>query len=180
MPGPDGLLTVAIDFDGSMVEDHQQPLRWRPGAREFILAASASGIRLVVHSCRCTLVGYQDMPGDAEEFYRSGRVPGQVEYSWGLREEMNAFLEAEGVRQLVQIWEAPGKPIAEIYADDRSEQPDWFVLAAELGVRLPNGLQGPPPVGPAPVPPGNGGGRPGAPSHASPAPASAPGDVLGV
>jgi len=171
---------VALDFDGSLVEDHQQPLRWRPGAREFIIAAASSGVRLYVHSCRCTLVGYEEMPGDAEEFYRSGRVPGQVSYSWGLKEEMVAFLEAEGVRQLVQLWDAPGKPIAEVYADDRAEQPDWFVLAAELGVRLPNGSQGPSPVGSEAVAAGVGGRSPSPAAIGPPAVSSAARDGLGV
>lgn len=136
MPGPDGLISLALDFDGSLVEAHVHPLRWRSGAREFVIGAARSGIKLWLHSCRCTVVGAQEMPGDAQEFWRSGRVPGDVAYSWDLHEEMRLFLEAEGVLDLVELWTAPGKPICDAYADDRAERPDWLVLAGELGVVL--------------------------------------------
>jgi hypothetical protein len=141
MPGPDGVLSVALDFDGSLVELHETPLRWRHGAKEFILGASAAGIRLWLHSCRCAPVGLRELPGDADDFWRAGRVPADVETTWRLREEMDAFLRVEGVLGLLQPWESPGKPIADFYPDDRSERPNWIVLAGELGVRLVHGVQ---------------------------------------
>lgn len=153
-------IVLALDFDGTLVEDGD-PLRWRRGAKEFVFAASAAGIELVLHSCRCALVAYNDMPGDAEEFYRSGRVPDQVTYSWNLREAMVQFLEREGVRELLRVWDRPGKPWADMYVDDKAELPDWLALADELGVRLTNaGPREPAPMGPAPIPPGSRGGPP--------------------
>jgi hypothetical protein len=141
MPGPDGVLSCALDFDGSLVELHVHPLKWRHGAKEFIVAAAAAGIRLVLFSCRCAVVGLRELPGDADDFWRAGRVPADVEKSWSLREEMVAFLKAEGVWGLFVPWDAPGKPLVDYFADDRFERPDWIVLAGELGVRLVHGVQ---------------------------------------
>jgi hypothetical protein len=137
-------LTLALDFDGSLVESHSKPLRWRPRAKDFILAASASGATLWLHSCRCASAVALDMemPGDPEAFWRFGRVPEDLEYSWGLFEEMRAFLEAEGVWGLMQPWTRPGKPIADMYPDDLGERPDWLALAGELGLSLPYAQQG--------------------------------------
>lgn len=156
MPSPDGVLSVALDFDGSLVEgDPGGPLRWRRSAREFIVAAAGAGIRLYLHSCRCVPVGVRELPGDADEFWRTGRVPADAETSWALREQMEAFLRAEGVRHLVEPWDAPGKPLADFYPDDKGERPDWVVLAGELGVRLAYGVR-PPELGSmgAPAAPG--------------------------
>ena len=40
-------VTLAIDFDGTLVEANVQPLRWRSNAREFVVAAARSGIQIV-------------------------------------------------------------------------------------------------------------------------------------
>lgn len=143
MPGPDGLLVLALDFDGALVEGGS-PIAWRRGAREFVIAAAASGVGIWVHSCRATPPGRDLLPGDEEELARSGRVPAAIEAAWALREEMIAFLEGEGVLGLVEVWDRPGKPLADAYVDDRGEAPDWVVLAGELGVRLEHGRRGGP------------------------------------
>lgn len=167
MPGPNGLITIALDFDGSLVEDHVRPPVWRRGAKEFILGGARAGLKMYIHSCRCTLVGYDEAPGDVPEYWRSGRLPEPVEYSWGLLEELRGFLEMEGVWPLVELWTGPGKPICDVYADDRSERPDWLVLAGELGVVLeheagrPQAMGGPVVVGPAPGVADGGGAQPG-------------------
>lgn len=135
---PDHVLTLALDFDGSLVEAHSKPLRWRPRAKDFVLACAAAGMKLWVHSCRCApaCILDRELPGEPEAFWRFGQVPPDVEYSWALAEEMRVFLESEGVWPLVQLWTSPGKPIADIYPDDLSERPDWLALAGELGVAL--------------------------------------------
>jgi hypothetical protein len=181
VPGPDGIFRISIDFDGTLVEDHVSPFRWLRGAREFLTEVTAAGIHVILHSCRATLVGYTEMPGDAEEFYRSGRVPDDVTISWALHEEMRAFLEAEGVWPLVQLWTSPGKPIADVYVDDRSQVPDWLVLAAELGVRLNHvGPRQPPPLGAAQGSPVPGPGGAGSSTAGTGAPPPASGNGLGV
>jgi hypothetical protein len=154
VPGPDGVIAGALDFDGSLVEEHVLPFRWRAGAREFVVAAAAAGLRLVLYSCRTMPVSVRELPGDADEFWRAGRVPADAEKSWALREEMVAFLKAEGVWGCFLPWEEPGKPLVDWFADDRFEKPDWIVLAGELGVRLVHGDRSPEPptLGERPVP----------------------------
>lgn len=141
---PDHVLTLALDFDGSLVVAHSQPLQWRPRAKDFLVAAAGAGIKLWLHSCRCQVAVALDkeLPGDPEGFWRFGRVPEDVEYSWGLYEEMRAFLEAEGVWGLLQPWTQPGKPIADMYPDDLGERPDWLALSGELGLALGHAVQG--------------------------------------
>lgn len=140
MPAPDGTVSIALDFDGSLAEPAPGGgLRWRHGARAFILGAAAAGMKLWLHSCRCTpacVLDLYDAPWDADEFWRTGRDPVLAAQSWDLYEEMRAFLEQEGVWPLLTPWTAPGKPIADLYPDDKGERPDWLVLAAELGIRL--------------------------------------------
>lgn len=140
---------VGLDFDGSLTEGYEQgkPLAWRPGAHDFIVGAAAAGIQLIVHTCRATLVAYEEQPGEVEEFYRTGTVPEPVRYSWKLRRELYEFLAREGVLDLVTVWDQPGKPLCDIYADDRGERPDWIRLAEELGVDLAHGQRGSAPLG---------------------------------
>lgn len=138
------VLTLALDFDGSLVEDQVRPLRWRDRAKDFVLACSAAGIRLWLYSCRCTNAEAmeRELPGDAEGFWRYGRVTDDLEYGWTLYEEMRAFLEAEGVWSLMTPWTSPGKPIADLYPDDRGERPDWLALSGELGLALGHADEG--------------------------------------
>lgn len=137
-------IALALDFDGSLVEAHSQPLRWRPRAKDFVIAAAAAGMKLWLHSCRCQVAVAleRELPGDPESFWRFGRVPEDVEYSWQLFEEMRAFLQAEGVWHLLTPWTLPGKPIAMMYPDDLGERPDWLALSGELGLALGHADEG--------------------------------------
>jgi hypothetical protein len=150
-------VVLALDFDGTLVEAHSKPLRWRPRAKDFLLACAGAGVRLWLHSCRCAAAVALDrsLPGDAEAFWRFGRVPDDLEYSWSIFNEMRAFLEAEGVWGLLQPWTLPGKPIADLYPDDLGERPDWLALAGELGLALGHADEGRDrqvvPPGPAPL-----------------------------
>src|SRR5215831_4146274 len=130
MPAADGTIWIALDFDGSLVEANVMPLRWRPRAKEFILGAYAAGVRMWLYSCRCAVAcGLPTAaPWDADDFWRSGRVPADIEMAWQLYEEMRAFLEAEGVWSLMTPWTLPGKPLCDIFADDKAEPPDWSRL----------------------------------------------------
>jgi hypothetical protein len=149
VPGPDGSISIALDFDGSLVEANVTPLRWRPHAKEFVLGAAAAGIKQWLYSCRCAVACnlVEANPWEPDEFWRTGNVSTEIETSWALYEEMRAFLEAEGIWQLVTPWTLPGKPFADIIADDKAEAPDWGRLAAELGVHLapafPGGVSSP-------------------------------------
>ena len=136
------ILTLAVDFDGTLVELQQppydQPLRWRPWAREFLLGARAAGVRIWVHTCRAnpTAEFLGVFPGDTEEFWRSGMLPAPVEHHWALFDRMRTFLQAEGVWDFVEIWDSPGKPICDRYVEDRASDPIWPRVAAEFGVAL--------------------------------------------
>jgi hypothetical protein len=138
------LTKVAVDFDGTLAEggilQDGAPLAWRPGARELVDAAAApgSGVQMVLHTCRATTGGRAEAPGEVAEFLRSGRVPDDVELSWRLRDEMVDFLRREGVRAVLPVWEGPGKPIADVYPDDRGAPPDLRALARGLGLALPS------------------------------------------
>jgi hypothetical protein len=142
MPGPDGLLTVCLDYDGTLVENHVSPPAWRPDAKAFVLGAAAAGIKLVLHSCRLTSMPFPPEPWDAEDFWRTGRPSDDMVTNWRMEEEMRTFLEAEGVWLLLTPWTGSGKPIADVYVDDRGERPNWVVVAGELGVRLVHADQG--------------------------------------
>ncbi len=134
------LYSVALDFDGSLVEA-EPPLRFRPGAREFIVAAAGDGVRMWLHSCRCA--PFRDaVLGDAEEFYRTGAVPEATLIDWQLFEEMRLFLRMDGVWDLLEVWASPGKPMADLFVDDKLHPPDWLAVASSLGVRLNDGGRG--------------------------------------
>lgn len=144
MPAPDGTISLAIDFDGTLVEKDVQPLRWRPKAKEFVIGAAAAGFRQWLWSCRCASAAnlVDSTPWDAEDFWRSGRVSADVAEGWRLYAEMRDFLEAEGVWALLQPWTLPGKPQCDAYIDDKGEAPDMYRLARELGVPLANAHPG--------------------------------------
>lgn len=153
MPASDGTVSLAIDFDGTLVEKDVAPLVWRPKAKEFLLGATGQGYKLWLLSCRCApACNLPDSnPWDADDFWRAGRVNPEIEKSWQLYAEMRDFLTREGVWTLVTPWTMPGKPYADFIIDDKSELPDFYRLAGELGVRLANAY----PVGdPAHVQPG--------------------------
>lgn len=115
------MLVAAIDFDGTLVRRGGPPLRWRRGAKEALRRMVAAGHRLILHSCRC------NPPQDEEDAKRY--------------EEMIAFLQAEGALVLfAEVWQSPGKPIADVYIDDRAEPPEWFALAGEFGLPLEHGI----------------------------------------
>ncbi len=139
MPGADGVSTICLDFDGTLVREGKGgAVRWAEGAREFVFGALADPeIRLVIHTCRATAHPARPAPaGEVEEFYRTGRASKDAERSWELRAELNAFMAKENLVGRLDVWEGPGKPLADVYIDDKAEQPDWARLAGELGVRL--------------------------------------------
>lgn len=134
MPDDEGLVTVALDFDETAAEG--EPLQWRRGALDLILGAGNAGVRIVVHSCRSTahVEAFGGGPAEVEEFQRTGSVPEGIRRGWGMRAEMLQFLEAEGALSLVEIWEGPGKPLADHYADNKAQGADLVLLCAELGI----------------------------------------------
>jgi len=119
-------LLLGVDFDGTLVEEGVRPLRWRPGAREALLSLKAARHELG--------------PGpaaqlEAEEFWRVGLVPRDVEDHWARFGEMQAFLVAEGCWDLFDaVWQSAGKPPCDAFIDDRLEPPDWVTVRRQFGV----------------------------------------------
>jgi hypothetical protein len=49
---------------------------------------------------------------------------------------MRTWLQARGAWGLVEVWSAPGKPVADRYLDARGEKADWVQVGMELGMRF--------------------------------------------
>jgi hypothetical protein len=107
-----------------------------PEARETLRVFKAAGHHLILHSARCTPM--DPSPPLAEEvsrFYATGEVSPRVTDQWARFEGMREALRAAGLWDLFdEVWQAPGKPHADIFVDDRFEKPDWLALRSELGV----------------------------------------------
>lgn len=127
------MIRIAVDFDGTVAEG--RPLRLRHGAREALQAIRRAGNRLILYSARSTPPSEIADPAEVERFYLRGEVPVRATDQWALFEEMRTFLTAEGLWSAFdEVWQAPGKPHAELFIDDLAEQPDWPALTRELGV----------------------------------------------
>lgn len=127
-------LKIAVDFDGTVVED-ARPLRWKAGAREFLVAAKSMGHTLILHSCRAT-PPRDDSNADTEasEFYSTGKAPDRVLATWRLFDEMRTFLRSQGMMdKFAFIWQMPGKPNADLFIDDKAEEPDFRSLIQQVG-----------------------------------------------
>lgn len=95
-------MTFAIDMDGTLIKitpGYKPPYTFMPGAREAVRALKAAGHRIIIHSCRSN--------------------PGVGGRQRELAKWMVDFLDAEGV-PYDEIWDKPGKPVADHYIDDRS------------------------------------------------------------
>lgn len=130
-------MIVAASFEGALVvSTPDAPLTWRPGAKDFVLAVAAAGGRLVVVSAAAVQEA-EVLPGDAEDWARTGRVPAATSLRWTDQQRMRAFLQIEGAWPLVRVWEGQGMPPCQLYVDVWSEGPDFIRLARELGFLVP-------------------------------------------
>ena len=129
-------LTFGIDWDGTIVQDSYPPM-FRPGALQALRALKAAGHHLVLHSSRCN----QMDPGptvdeEIANFYRTGQVSDRVEEQWARFIEMRSFAQGAGIWELFdEVHQAPGKPICDIYLDDKAETPDWAIIIRQFGQR---------------------------------------------
>ncbi len=132
-------LVVGLDFDGTLVEEGE-PLRWRPRGRDLVLALISAGHTLVLHTGRSTaLQGVGSRAGarqEADETWRTGKVPTDVESQWRRFADMRAFLQREGVwGAFAEVWQRAGKPHCDVYVDDRALLPDSLLeVWRSLGV----------------------------------------------
>lgn len=125
---------IAIDFDETLVEG--APPRLKAGALEALALAKRAGHYLILHSCRATVTGHSPILEDeASRFWQDGTVPGPVRFQWDLFDEMRRVLKAAGALQLFdEIWQSPGKPLADLYLDDLAELPDWATFKRRFAV----------------------------------------------
>jgi hypothetical protein len=125
---------IAIDFDETLTEG--APPRLKAGALDALVAAKKAGHHLILHSCRSTVTGHSPILEDeATRFWRDGTVPAPVRFQWDLFDEMRSVLTAAGALALFdEIWQSPGKPLADKYVDDRAEFPDWATFRRQFGI----------------------------------------------
>lgn len=134
-------LILALDFDGTLVEEAPPPLRWRPLAKEGIQSLKRAGHFLVLFSGRLTpryeACATPAARAEADEFWRTGTLPPDVEEQWRRCAEMREFLVRERVWELFDaVWQNPGKPPCDKFLDNKAEYPNWVEIAAFLGVPL--------------------------------------------
>jgi hypothetical protein len=128
------MLSVGVDYDGTLVDERGA---LRPLAKEAVLRIKRAGFRLVLHSARCN----PRDPGAGEqagaEFYATGRLPADVVDQWDRFAEMRANLIVLGLWSLFdEVWQSPGKPLVDIFVDDRAEEPVWAEVLAGLGIPM--------------------------------------------
>lgn len=121
--------TVAVDFDGVIHGNYQgyaagdlygDPI---PGCRTQLAKLRALGVRIIVHSARCThkLFRITDELGTV----RTVSSPPQST-------EVAAWLEKHDICY-DELWDSPGKPLADFYIDDRAIRfVSWEQTFAEL------------------------------------------------
>jgi len=125
-------LRLAIDFDRTLVSG--EPLAWRPGARAALDRLRLAGHHLILHSSRCNPADPAPAVDDEiDRYYRLGEVPLRVLEQWARFAEMRRFLQADGAWiAFDEVWQAPGKPPADLFLDDKAELPAWARIVAEL------------------------------------------------
>jgi hypothetical protein len=125
-------MRLGIDFDKTLADG--PPLRLRAGAADALRAFKAAGHHLTLHSARSTPDGAAPVLEDeAGRFWQFGEVPSRTRFQWDLFGEMRAFLKTAGVWELFdEIWASPGKPLADVFIDDLSVQPDWALLRKQF------------------------------------------------
>lgn len=125
-------LTVCVDFDGTITDDQQL----LPGVREALHAMKRVGNTLILHSCRCNLLDASpQMDEEVARFYATGEVPARALDRWRAFLQMRDFLRGQQLWDLFDtVWQSPGKPVADVYIDDRAQLPDWPNIMCTYGV----------------------------------------------
>ena len=146
-------MKIAIDFDGTLVDDKhpyddlETPLRLLPGALDALQAMKRAGHVLIVWSGRANRSIREDWRLDPIK--RTGMTPQGLEFwkkNQGLNEaryqQMQDFISAElgGLIDAVDDGRQ-GKPGADVFIDDRALNVDtgWGRIAAALGEGMQEG-----------------------------------------
>lgn len=132
-------LILGVDFDETLVE-RGPPISWRPQAREVLKALRAAGHQLVLYTGRATpRHALGESPAarlEADEFWRTGQAPADMDLHWRMYADMRDFLQREGCWDLFDVvWQRAGKPaMCDYFIDDKAILPDWLAVWRQLGV----------------------------------------------
>lgn len=122
------MITLALEYDGALAVDGQLV----PEVGEALRALKAAGVRLVLWSCRCNPC--DDAPPLVDEenrFWAYGEVPARARAHWVWFADMRAALKAGGLWPLFDlVWQAPGKPDADLYLAPGGERVNWPAIVA--------------------------------------------------
>ncbi len=113
-------MIFAVDFDGTIVTDGT--LSTRPGAVQAIKAMHRLGHRIIIHSVRLTKPWFENLDD-----------PDWGGYKERYRELLNV-LKRHKLDEIVELWEYPGKPDADVFIDDKAMKPDWDDIFGIYGV----------------------------------------------
>lgn len=135
-------LVLALDFDHTLVDPVPPPIHWRPYAKETVFALKRAGHHLVLFSARLTpryeLCATPAARAEADEFWRTGNLPPDVDEQWQRCAEMREFLIREQAWDLFDaVWQNPGKPPADRFVDDKFEEPNWLDIWRLCGLDTP-------------------------------------------
>lgn len=125
-------LSIAVDFDKTIYHEEGG---LNPDAVKVVKILKAKGYHLILHSCRCNPMDPSPpQPDEVEQLYKSGLVPERVQTQWDRFNEMRAILKEAAIWDLFdEVWQSPGKPLADLYIDDRSAGPNWGKIYNEFG-----------------------------------------------
>lgn len=151
-------MRIAIDFDGTLVEDDHayddldSPLRLKPGARDALEKLKAAGHVIMLHSARANRALWEDWR--LNPFWREGLVRFD-ELTWERNKELNLARYAQMVQfavnelsGLIDIVDdgLQGKPMVDLFIDDRAvsygtgaKHLGWAAIAERYGDRPEEG-----------------------------------------
>lgn len=151
-------MRIALDFDGTLVEDDhayddlKTPLRLKPGARDALRALKAAGHVLLLHSARSNRALWEDW--QLNPLWRDGLVRFDVTF-WERNKELNLARYSQMVtfveRELDGLIDAiddgrQGKPMVDLFIDDRAiaygngaKCLGWSAIAERFGDRPEEG-----------------------------------------
>lgn len=140
-------MIISIDYDGCVVEEVGlgTPHALRDGAADGLRALKESEHVLILHSVRCSAPINDEIV--CGRLYPGGKIPTglprSVAESIRYFEEMRSFLRSQNLWTVEEggvfdlVWRLPGKPYADVYADDRAinmrAKDAWRSLAFVLG-----------------------------------------------
>jgi len=131
------MAVFAIDLDGTLIawgEDHRVPGPWLPGAKEALQALVLGGHEVIVHSCRVTWPPGGGLDGVVALLAKAGFAPYLVEVSPESGLHIRHAAASSAPRPALGVWVGQGKPVADLYIDDRALafDGDWAAICKSI------------------------------------------------